>query len=279
MPFFRVIGWVAWKDLVSEIRSRETISSMFFFALIVILVFSFSFSMDQEAARELIAGIIWVAFAFTGIIGLGKSFAAELQNDCLEHLQISPAPKGAIYLGKLAANLLFMLTVEVILFPMFVIFFNLEEQGLLGSTALVTRADATPLLARIRLLIGVDAGSPAGEAIEWQLMGATPSHAGANLADSLARARGWTTTPATTRPISDVFPFAALGVPVLFPIPGKTWKAFTETQRADANRRFDHYHQPSDEWRADFPMTGTAYFADWVLAIVRGAADKRRSLP
>ena len=126
MPFFRVIGWVAWKDLVSEIRSRETISSMFFFALIVILVFSFSFSMDQEAAHELIAGIIWVAFAFTGIIGLGKSFAAELQNDCLEHLQISPAPKGAIYLGKLAANLLFMLIVEVILFPMFVIFFNLD---------------------------------------------------------------------------------------------------------------------------------------------------------
>lgn len=126
MPFFRVIRWVAWKDLISEIRSRETISSMFFFALIVILVFSFSFSMDQREARELIAGIIWVAFAFTGIIGLGKSFSAELQNDCLEHLQISPASKGAIYLGKLAANLLFMLIVEIILFPMFVIFFNLD---------------------------------------------------------------------------------------------------------------------------------------------------------
>ena len=126
MPFFNVIRWVAWKDLISEVRSRETISSMFFFALIVIMVFSFSFSMDQEAARELIAGIIWVAFAFTGIIGLGKSFSAELQNDCLEHLQISPASKGAIYLGKLAANFLFMLIVEVILFPMFVIFFNLD---------------------------------------------------------------------------------------------------------------------------------------------------------
>ncbi|MEO5656738.1 MAG: heme exporter protein CcmB [Nitrospiria bacterium] len=126
MPFFRVIRWVAWKDLISEIRSRETISSMFFFALIVILVFSFSFSMDQSETRELIAGIIWVAFAFTGIIGLGKSFSAELQNDCLEHLQISPASKGAIYLGKLAANLLFMLIVEIILFPMFVIFFNLD---------------------------------------------------------------------------------------------------------------------------------------------------------
>jgi len=126
MIFFRVIQWVVWKDLISEVRSRETISSMFFFALIVILVFSFSFSMDQQAARELISGIIWVAFAFTGIIGLGKSFSAELQNDCLEFLQMSPAPKGAVYLGKVAANVVFMVTVEVILFPMFVIFFNLD---------------------------------------------------------------------------------------------------------------------------------------------------------
>jgi heme exporter protein B len=117
---------MVWKDLITEIRSRENISSMFFFALIVILVFSFSFSMDQKAARELIAGIIWVAFAFTGIIGLGKSFSAELQNDSLEYLQISPVPKGAIYLGKVLANLAFIFTVEIILFPMFIILFNLD---------------------------------------------------------------------------------------------------------------------------------------------------------
>ena len=134
MTFLKVIRWIVWKDLISEIRSRETISSMLFFALIVILVFSFSFSMDQQAARQLIAGIIWVAFAFTGIIGLGKSFLAELQNDCLEYLQISPVSKGAIYIGKVTANLLFILTVEVLLFPLFVLFFNLdviEEIGLL----------------------------------------------------------------------------------------------------------------------------------------------------
>ena len=83
MTFLRVIQWVVWKDLISEMRSRETLSSMLFFALIVILVFSFSFSMDQDAAQQLIAGIIWVSFAFTGIIGLGKSFSAELQNDSL----------------------------------------------------------------------------------------------------------------------------------------------------------------------------------------------------
>jgi heme exporter protein B len=126
MNFFNAIGWLVWKDLLSEMRSRENISSMFFFALIVILIFSFSFSMDQQTARELMPGIMWVAFVFTGIIGLGKSFTAELQNDCLENLQMNPIPRGAIYLGKLASNLLFMLIVEMILFPLFVIFFNLD---------------------------------------------------------------------------------------------------------------------------------------------------------
>ncbi|RMH37396.1 MAG: hypothetical protein D6690_03250 [Nitrospirae bacterium] len=126
MSFIKAIRWMVWKDLITEMRSRETLVSMLFFALIVILVFSFSFSMDHQAARELLAGIIWVAFAFTGIIGLGKSFLAELHNDCLEYLQMSPAPKGAIYLGKMTANFLFMLLAEVVLFPLFIIFFNLD---------------------------------------------------------------------------------------------------------------------------------------------------------
>lgn len=126
MRFFKVIRWIAWKDLLSEIRNRENISSMFFFALIVILIFSFSFSMDSKSSKELMPGIIWVAFGFTGIIGLGKSFLAEVHNDCLEYFQILPVPKGAIYLGKLLGNVLFMMAVEVILFPMFIFFFNLD---------------------------------------------------------------------------------------------------------------------------------------------------------
>src|SRR5688500_347295 len=148
--------------------------------------------------------------------------------------------------------------------PLVVMFFNLEEQGLLGSKALVSHADAAAVVARLRLLIGVDAGSPAGEAIEWQLMGALPTHAGGRLADSLARARGWTTTQTAPRPISDVFPFSQRGVPIVFPIPGRRWKGYTDAERDEAMRRFDHYHQPSDEWHADFPWIGTERFADWL---------------
>ncbi len=126
MSFFRIIRWVTWKDLISELRNRETISSMFFFALIVILIFSFSFSMDQDTAHAVMPGIMWVSFVFTGIIGLGKSFLVELQNDCIENLQLSPVSPGTIYLGKLIGNFLFMIVVEIFIFPLFVIFFNLD---------------------------------------------------------------------------------------------------------------------------------------------------------
>ncbi len=150
-----------------------------------------------------------------------------------------------------------------------VMFFNLEEQGLLGATALASRPDAAKITARLRLLVGVDAGSPAGEALEWQLMGASPSHAAGLLADSLARAHGWTTTASPPRPISDVFPFSQAGVPILFPIPGRVWRGYTDPQRTAAMVRFDHYHQPSDEWNHAFPLVGTWWFAEWLWEIVR----------
>jgi hypothetical protein len=67
-------------------------------------------------------------------------------------------------------------------------------------------------------------------------------------------------------------------VPILFPIPGKSWKGYTEAERAEAMRRFDHYHRPADGWRADFPLTGTASFAEWLWEIVRGASDRRTTL-
>lgn len=159
-----------------------------------------------------------------------------------------------------------------------VFYFNLEEQGLLGAIALLRRPDARSILERLQLLIGVDAGAPAGEAVEWQVMGPVPEHAAGRLADSLARARGWTVTPSAPRPISDVYYFARFGVPVLFPIPGRAWKRYTAEERDTAMRRFDHYHQPSDAWREDFPWIGTATYADWLWEIVRGASDGKRVL-
>lgn len=155
--------------------------------------------------------------------------------------------------------------------PLVVMFFNLEEQGLLGALALARRTGANALFPRFQLVVGVDAGAPAGEALEWELMGGAVPSRGVQIADSLARARGWGVRLTPPRPISDVYVFAARGVPILFPIPGARWKGYSAEERQATLAKFDHYHQPGDEWRADLPLVGTATYAQWLWEIVRGS--------
>jgi len=137
MPFFNVIEWIVWKDILCEMRNRENVASIFFFALNVILIFSFSFAMDPDVTRAMMPGLIWVAFGFASILGLGKSFLSETYNDCLLALRMAPVPKGAIYLGKLLGNLLIMVVVELILVPLFILFFNLDILDKLPSFLLI----------------------------------------------------------------------------------------------------------------------------------------------
>jgi heme exporter protein B len=126
MSFIRVVGWVLWKDLLTEWRTKEGVTAMLFFALLVIVLMHFSLTFDQEKVREVGPGILWLAISFTAVVGMGKSFLAERSNDCLEGLQIAPVSKGAVYLGKLAANFLFIALAECVLLPLFIVFFNVE---------------------------------------------------------------------------------------------------------------------------------------------------------
>ncbi|MDQ5888969.1 MAG: heme exporter protein, partial [Pseudomonadota bacterium] len=96
--FIAAVRAIVWKDLASEWRSREQMASMFFFALLTLFIFNFSLNLDPAQVRELMPGLIWISFSFTGVIGLGRSFIAERENDCLDALLMSPAPKGALYL-------------------------------------------------------------------------------------------------------------------------------------------------------------------------------------
>lgn len=132
MSFFETIFLIAWKDILSELRSRENILSMLFFALLMIFIFNFALPLDAKTVDLLMPGLIWIAFSFTAIIGLGRSFQAEKENDCLEALLIAPVSKGAVYLGKFLGNFIFVLAAETALVPMFILFFNLELGGSLG---------------------------------------------------------------------------------------------------------------------------------------------------
>lgn len=124
--FLRVAFAIFEKDVRTEARTKEMISSMFVFAALVLLVFNFTLALDQERAMELGPGMLWVAFVFAGTLGLNRSFAGESENGCLSGLMLAPAGRSAIYLGKLLSGTLFMLVMEAFILPLFIVLFNLS---------------------------------------------------------------------------------------------------------------------------------------------------------
>lgn len=137
MNFLRKIGAVAWKDLRAEWRTREMFSAMFVFSLLVIIIFNFALELRAENARVLLPGILWVAFTFSGMLGLNRSFIQEKDRGSLEGLLLCPVDRSAIYLGKMLANAALMALVEIFILPVAFVLFNLSFESLPG-VAVVT---------------------------------------------------------------------------------------------------------------------------------------------
>jgi heme exporter protein B len=136
--FLNQAGAIFWKDILTEYRTKDALTSMLLFGLLVILMFHFAFEPDSLETEKYGPGLLWVTFIFAGILGMGRSFAAEKENDNLQSLMLAPVNWGAIYLGKMLANLLFMLLVEVAIFFCFAVFFNVDLVPRLGWLAGIT---------------------------------------------------------------------------------------------------------------------------------------------
>jgi heme exporter protein B len=124
--FMSQVGAIVWKDFVTELKTRELFSAMFIFALLVILIFIFSVNLSVVDANEVGPGILWVAFLFSGTIGLNRSFMLEKENDCIMGLMLVPADRTVIYFGKLISNFIFLSIMELFILPLFMIFFNVD---------------------------------------------------------------------------------------------------------------------------------------------------------
>jgi heme exporter protein B len=92
----------------------------------ILFLFHFGLNPARENTTVLAPGLMWLAFLFTGVLGLGRSFQGEQANDCLEQLLLFPGDRGNIYLGKLVGNVAFMLAVEGLIMPLFALFFQLN---------------------------------------------------------------------------------------------------------------------------------------------------------
>jgi heme exporter protein B len=125
------------KELRLELRTRELLGATIVFALVVEVLFSFAFDPSPADARRIGPGLLWIAFLFAGSLMLNPSFAREQSNDTLDALRLAPISSFAILLGKLLANLIFMLAVEFILVPVFSVLYNVPIAGIIGRLAVV----------------------------------------------------------------------------------------------------------------------------------------------
>jgi heme exporter protein CcmB len=160
--FLRIAWLVAVKDLTVEVRSREILSTIVFFAISCVLVFAFALVKDGRTVVDAAAGILWIAIAFSGTLALGRTFERERYTDTLRALMLAPAERPAIYVGKLIAVTAMILAAEVLLVPLVALLFQtplfdaplllaaLLGSGTLGFAAVGTLFAAMLVRARSR---------------------------------------------------------------------------------------------------------------------------------
>ncbi len=129
-PAFARQAWaVLRKDLVIERRAKEGANALGFFAILLLFLFYLALGPDRDRIRAALAGLFWLAFLLAGVLGLGRSFALERENDCLDGLILAPGDKGGVYLGKVAGTTLVMLAMEVAFVVATGLFYNLDLWG------------------------------------------------------------------------------------------------------------------------------------------------------
>jgi heme exporter protein B len=133
---------VAAKDIRAELRSRTALLSALVFAALVLVVFNFARDPTAISASALAPSVLWVTFALAAMVAMNRAFNIERENAALDGLLLAPAPREALFLGKLLANLAFVGVVELVTLPLFVLFFNVSLwaalPGILGVAALAT---------------------------------------------------------------------------------------------------------------------------------------------
>jgi len=135
---------ILWKDIRYELRSKRTWLGMGMFALLVLVVFNFTFDLRVDNVSAVAPGVLWIAFIFASLLGLGRTLAAEREQHSMDRLLLCPVDRKAIYLAKLLGNLLFIGVVEIVALPIYTLLFNVPLPAalllivLLGTLGIAT---------------------------------------------------------------------------------------------------------------------------------------------
>lgn len=163
MMFWGKVLAIVRKDTISELRTKEVVSSVLVFTILIIIIFNFAFSANHELVKSMAPGILWATFAFAGVLSLNRAFVAEKEQGCLEGLMVCPISRDVIYVGKMVTSLLFMLIIEMVTLPIFTLLFNVNVISLqliaivilatIGFVAVGTLFSAIAINTRARELV------------------------------------------------------------------------------------------------------------------------------
>lgn len=124
MNYFKVLFAVIKKDIITEYRTKEVINAALVFALMLVIVFSFTLEAGLGLEKKISGGIFWIAVTFAGILSFNKTIGTETDNGNFQALMLAPVDRSAVFFGKVISNMLFLLLVEIILIPLFLVFYN-----------------------------------------------------------------------------------------------------------------------------------------------------------
>ena len=134
MTYLTDVGALARKDLLLELRARDTLPAMLLFVMSTLVVFHFVLPGDSS---ELAAtGLLWVAIIFTALLGLSRAFAAEREQGVIDGLVLAPSDRSAIWLGKTLSILAFLMLAELVALPAFALFFGAVDGAMIAGILL-----------------------------------------------------------------------------------------------------------------------------------------------
>lgn len=135
-------GAVAWKDLTAERRVRANFTSLAVLAVVILMLFGFAFGPETQAVREAAAAVLWLTVLLAGVLAFNRSYQLELESGAFDSLLLYPGARSSLFLGKLLANLVFVVLVEVVMVPVAAVLYDLPilepMPGLLGVLLLGT---------------------------------------------------------------------------------------------------------------------------------------------
>jgi len=140
VPFVRAALVVAAKDLRIELRTREVTTTTGYFAVLVAILASLSYTAGPKTTERVAPGTIWLSLAFTAVLAIGRFWQREREDGAFLALRTAPIARSAIFAGKAIVLLVFLLIVEIIVVPIVALVFHIDLPDVIGPLALVLLA-------------------------------------------------------------------------------------------------------------------------------------------